>query len=438
MEALVGYLSFNYFVSAILGAWGPELGVDFAAEPGGASGLALVAGIKTLDMGMVGALVVSGIVIALHDRFFDTRLPEWLGVFSGSTFVYMLSFCAMLPLAGVAVLVWPRIQAGMCLLQAAIVGAGTLGVGAFVFLERVLIPFGLHHLLYAPAYYDNVVVGGGIYAAWANALPQLAASTAPLKELTPWAAITATGWSKLFGTPGIAAAMYVTARPQNRRRLLALLVPATLTAVLCGVTEPLEFTFLFVAPPLFVMHAALAALLSMAINLLGVVGVFSGGLIEMSSFNFVPLAATHGGSYLAALGVGVCFALLYFVTFRALILHFDFLTPGRGVGPEFELGSKGAFRSLHGMEQPAVPSDDRDELAARLLELLGGPQNVEDVSCCATRLRVSVADPALVAADDEFVCAGAVGVMRRGQALQVVVGLSVATVLERLCDLIEG
>lgn len=101
-----------------------------------------MAGIKTLDMGMVGALVVSGIVIALHDRFFDTRLPEWLGVFSGSTFVYMLSFCAMLPLAGVAVLVWPRIQAGMCLLQAAIVGAGTLGVGAFVFLERVLIPLG--------------------------------------------------------------------------------------------------------------------------------------------------------------------------------------------------------------------------------------------------------------------------------------------------------
>ena len=391
-------------------------------------------------MGMVGALVVSGIVIALHDRFFDTRLPEWLGVFSGSTFVYMLSFCAMLPLAGVAVLVWPRIQAGMCLLQAA--GGhrwrGHAGGGGLRLPREGAHPFGLHHLLYAPAYYDNVVVSGGIYAAWANALPQLAASTAPLKELAPWAAITATGWSKLFGTPGIAAAMYVTARPQNRRRLLALLVPATLTAVLCGVTEPLEFTFLFVAPPLFVMHAALAALLSMAINLLGVVGVFSGGLIEMSSFNLVPLAATHGGSYLAALGVGVCFALLYFVMFRALILHFDFLTPGRGVEPEFELGSKGAFRSLHGMEQPAVPSDDRDELAARLLELLGGPQNVEDVSCCATRLRVSVADPALVAADDESVRAGAVGVMRRGQALQVVVGLSVATVLERLCDLIEG
>lgn len=295
MESIVTYLTFNYFLNQILSFWGPQLGVDFSAEVGQASGLANLAGIKTLDTGMIGALLVAGIVVALHDRFFDTRLPEWLGVFSGSTFVYMLAFLAMVPLAGVVAVVWPRVQEGMRFLQGAIVSAGTLGVGIYVFLERTLIPFGLHHLLYAPIYYDSVVVDGGIYAAWANALPDLAASTRPLKDLAPWASLTATGWSKLFGVPGIAAAFYVTARPENRKRLLGMLVPVTLTAVLCGVTEPIEFTFLFVAPQLYVVHAVLAALLSATMNLAGVVGVFSGGLIEMSSFNFIPLGASQIG-----------------------------------------------------------------------------------------------------------------------------------------------
>jgi PTS system arbutin-like IIC component len=235
LEAFVSYLTFNYFVSSMLSSWAPELGVDFSATAGSAEGIATIAGIRTLDMGIAGALLVSGVVIALHNRFFDTRLPEWLGVFSGSTFVYMIAFLVMLPLAGVVVLVWPKVQVGMHVFQQVILNAGSAGVGIFVFLERVLIPFGLHHLLYAPFYYDNVIVQGGIYAAWANALPDLAASTRPLAELAPWASLTATGWSKLFGIPGIAAAFYATAKPERRKRLLALLVPVTLTSVLCGV-----------------------------------------------------------------------------------------------------------------------------------------------------------------------------------------------------------
>ena len=167
----------------------------------------------------------------------------------------------MIPCAVLSVLVWPKVQMGMHVFQGLIISAGTAGVTVFVFLERLLIPFGLHHLLYAPFYYDNVVVSGGIYAAWAKELPQLAASTDALKTLAPWGAITATGWSKIFGVPGIAGAFYATAKPKNRKKLLALLIPITITAILCGVTEPIEFTFLFVAPPLFVVHAALAALL---------------------------------------------------------------------------------------------------------------------------------------------------------------------------------
>ncbi|MGN0286264.1 MAG: alpha-glucoside-specific PTS transporter subunit IIBC [Atopobiaceae bacterium] len=448
MEVLVSYLTFNYFVNAILTAWGPQLGVDFTAEVGNASGLAMIGGIKTLDMGMVGALLISGVVIALHNKFFDTELPEWLGVFSGSTFVYMIAFFVMIPCAVVSVLVWPKVQIGMHAFQGLIMSAGTLGVTIFVFLERALIPFGLHHLLYAPFYYDNVAVNGGIYAAWAKDLPQLAASTEPLKALAPWAGITATGWSKLFGIPGIAAAFYVTAKPERRKKLLALLLPITITSVLCGVTEPIEFTFLFVAPPLFIVHAALAALLSTCMNLAGVVGVFSGGLIEMSSLNFIPLAATHGLEYLRIIPIGLAFTAIYFFVFRFLILKFDFKTPGREEDTEeIKFGSKKEFRAAHGMAQSVGSADPDDApqidesdpkmvLAANILDMLGGKDNIVDVTNCVTRLRVNVKDPSKVADDKDFKAIGTMGISKNGKAMQVIIGLTVTQVRERFDQLL--
>lgn len=293
MEALVLYLTFHYFVSTILSQWGDVFGVDFAAEIGGSSGLTLIANIKTMDMGMMGALLISGIVIYLHNRFFDTELPDWLGSFNGSTFIFMIGFFVMLPVALLCVLIWPHIQAGMMLFQNFVMNAGALGVWVFIFLERLLIPFGLHHLLYSPFYYDNLVCSGGIYTYWATQLPTIAASTASLKSLCPEAAFTATGFSKIFGCPGIALAFYATAKPEKKKQLLGMLIPITLTAIVCGVTEPIEFTFLFIAPPLFVVHAFLAACLSTTMNLFGIVGVFSGGLIEMSSLNFIPLMTSH-------------------------------------------------------------------------------------------------------------------------------------------------
>lgn len=447
MEVLVSYLTFNYFVNAILSAWGPQLGVDFTAEVGNASGLAMIGGIKTLDMGMVGALLISGVVIYLHNKFFDTELPEWLGVFSGSTFVYMIAFFVMIPCAVISVLVWPKVQIGMHVFQGLIMSAGTLGVTIFVFLERALIPFGLHHLLYAPFYYDNVAVNGGIYAAWAKDLPQLAASSESLKSLAPWAAITATGWSKIFGIPGIAAAFYVTAKPERRKKLLALLIPITITAVLCGVTEPIEFTFLFVAPPLFVVHAALAALLSTCINLAGVVGVFSGGLIEMASLNFIPLAGTHGMEYLRVIPIGLAFTAIYFFVFRFLILKFDFKTPGREDAEEIKFGSKKEFRAAHGMAQSVGSADPDDApqidesdpkmvLAANILDMLGGKDNIVDVTNCVTRLRVNVKDETKVADDKDFKAIGTMGISKNGKAMQVIIGLTVTQVRERFDQLL--
>lgn len=156
MEAFVIYLVFLNYVSTILKHWGPTFGVDFSQEVGGASGLAMIANIKTLDMGMMGALLISGIAIYLHNRFFDTRLPEALGVFKGSAFVLGIGFLVMIPVAFLAVLIWPNIQAGMNVFRDFIVNAGTAGVSVFVLLEKLLIPFGLHHLLYAPMYYDRL------------------------------------------------------------------------------------------------------------------------------------------------------------------------------------------------------------------------------------------------------------------------------------------
>lgn len=435
MEALVGYLTFQYFVSTMLSQWGGFFGVDFAAEVGGTSGLAMIASIKTLDMGMIGALAVSGIVIAIHNKFYDVELPEWLGVFSGSTFVYIISFFVMLPVAFAACLGWPHVQDGIRAFQGFIATTGTLGVGVFAFLERALIPFGLHHLMYSPFYYDNAVVDGGIYTAFATALPQIAASTESLKELAPYAAFTCSSWSKLFGCPGIALAFYATAKPEKKKELLSLLIPITLTAIFCGVTEPIEFTFLFVAPPLFLVHCVLTAFLAMAINLVGCVGVFAGGLIEISSLNFIPLMANHWQQYLMTLGVGLIFTVIWFVVFRFLIVKFDFKTPGREDDEEIKFRSKAEYRAAKNGEPAAgVDVDESDPYAvtaAAVLELLGGAENIVDVTNCVTRLRVNVRDETLVADDPDFKSVGTSGIAKNGKAMQVIIGLKVPKVRER-------
>ncbi|MEG1463196.1 MAG: PTS transporter subunit EIIC, partial [Anaerorhabdus sp.] len=329
MESLVLYLTFQYFLSTILNQWGNLFNVNFAQDPGGISGLTLVANIKTLDMGMIGALIISGIVIMLHNKYFDKTLPEWMGTFSGSSFVVIVGFFVLIPVALLSAAFWPLVQNGMRLFQGFISSAGILGVWIFIFMERILIPFGLHHLLYFPFFYDSAIVNGGIFSTWANQLPALAASSEPLKELAPYAWPTLTGLSKIFGSVGIAGAFYATAKPHKKKIVLGLLIPATLTAIVAGITEPIEFTFLFIAPVLFVVHALLAATLATIANMLGVVGVLSGGLIEMSALNFIPLMAAHWQTYLTLLIVGLIFTGIYFVVFRYLILKFDFKTPGR-------------------------------------------------------------------------------------------------------------
>ena len=194
----------------------------------------------------------------------------------------------------------------------------------------------------------------------------------------------------------------------------------TLTAVLCGVTEPIEFTFLFVAPQLFVVHAALSAVMAMLMNVLGAYGFFTGGLIEMASLNFIPLGASHGITYLLALLVGLCFTGIYFTVMRMLILQFDFKTPGRE-DDEVHFSSKEDYRLAHG---------DKNALAARIVDMLGGADNIVSAMNCATRLRIEVRDTRIVAPVGDFLAVGVRGVVAHGKAIQLVIGTDVTSVKE--------
>ena len=442
LEALVAYFAYCFFLSEIIKLSGDNLGLKYPSSLTPASGITVIDGIKTLDTGIIGPLAVSATVVAIHDRFYDAKVPDWLGTFSGSSLVYLISFFAVFALAAISAAIVPSVYAMTETLRHALTSVGPFGVGIFVLLERALEPMGLHHLLYMPIYYDNLVINDGIYATWSSLLPILSHSTRPLNELAPWAGFTATGWVKLFGLPAIAAAFYSTAKPERRAGLRVILVPAIIASVVCGVTEPLEFLFMFTHPGLFFLYAVLSSCLATTMNLFGIVGIFSGGLMEMAAFNFIPLMRMHAGAYLLALGIGLAFSLIFFVSFRALILIYDLKTPGR----EDHVANRAAIDHLtgSGFAKEQSPNDevnsqsDQDHvLAERVIQLLGGVGNIAGATNCATRLRIEVADPSIVADNASFVAAGAKGLIITGKTAQVVIGISVPRVKEHF-DQIMG
>ncbi len=231
-------------------------------------------------------------------------------------------------------------------LQAFLRSAGALGVWVYTFLERILIPTGLHHFIYGQFIFGPAAVEGGIQMYWAQHLQEFSLSAEPLKSLFPEGGFALHGNSKIFGAVGISLAMYFTAAPENRVKVAGLLIPATLTAMLVGITEPLEFTFLFISPLLFAVHAVLAASMSTVMYLFGVVGNMGGGLIDqVLPQNWIPMFSNHADMMLTQIAIGLCFTLLYFVVFRTLILQFNMCTPGRE-DAEVKLYSKSRIQSL--------------------------------------------------------------------------------------------
>ncbi|PRQ12245.1 PTS alpha-glucoside transporter subunit IIBC [Corynebacterium sp. 13CS0277] len=466
LEAGMVYLTFQYFVSQFLDLFGDTFGIDFAQEAGGASGLKMIAGIKTLDTGIFGAIIISAIVVWVHNKWFDKKLPDYLGVFQGTQFVYAVCFFLMIPIAGVTCLVWPMIQTGIANMQGLFISSGVFGVGIYTFLERILLPTGLHHFIYSPFVFGPAVVPEGIQKYWVEHLSEYAASTESLRTLFPGGGFSLHGNSKVFAPIGIAAAFYTTARPEKKKETLALLIPVCLTAIIIGITEPLEFTFLFAAPILFVIHAILAGLMAALMYAGGLVGSFGGGMIDFLFQNWIPLWENHHNTYLLQIGIGLCFTLIYFVLFRFLILKLDLKTPGReGEDEDVKLYSKAEYREMKKQKKAAQngaaataagegsadadddedDEDDEDDAAnytqrARdFLELLGGADNITSVNNCATRLRISVADEGLVnPSDAAFKSSGALGIVRKGKAFQVIVGMDVPQVRDRFENMVNA
>ncbi|EHN8829128.1 TPA: alpha-glucoside-specific PTS transporter subunit IIBC [Enterobacter bugandensis] len=437
LAVLISFLTWNYFINAMGMTWGHFFGVDFSAEPTAGSGLAMIAGIKTLDTSIIGAIVISGIVTAIHNRYFDKPLPVFLGIFQGSSFVVILAFFVMIPCAWLTLLGWPKVQMGIESLQAFLRSAGALGVWVYTFLERILIPTGLHHFVYGPFIFGPAAVEGGIQVYWAQHLQEFSQSTLPLKTLFPEGGFALHGNSKVFGSVGIAFAIWYTASPENRVKVAGLLVPATLTAVLVGITEPLEFTFLFISPLLFAVHAVLAATMATVMYAFGVVGNMGGGLLDQFlPQNWIPMFHNHASTVFTQIGIGICFTGIYFVIFKTLIERLNLKTPGREES-EIKLYSKADYKAARGQTTAPAAASQQVGQAAGFLQALGGAANIESINNCATRLRIALVDMAKTQSDDVFKALGAHGVVRRGNGIQVIVGLHVPQVRDQLESLMK-
>lgn len=437
LAVLISFLTWNYFINAMGMTWGHFFGVNFSAEPVAGSGLAMIAGIKTLDTSIIGAIIISGIVTAIHNRFFDKPLPVFLGIFQGTSFVVILAFFVMIPCAWLTLMGWPKVQMGIESLQAFLRSAGALGVWVYTFLERILIPTGLHHFVYGPFIFGPAAVEGGIQVYWAQHLQEFSQSTLPLKTLFPEGGFALHGNSKVFGSVGIALAIWYTASAENRVKVAGLLIPATLTAVLVGITEPLEFTFLFISPLLFAIHAVLAASMATTMYVFGVVGNMGGGLLDQFlPQNWIPMFHNHASMVFTQIGIGVCFTGLYFVVFKTLIERLNLKTPGREES-EIKLYSKADYKAARGQTSAPAAASQQIGQAAGFLQALGGAANIESINNCATRLRIALVDMAQTQSDEVFKALGAHGVVRRGNGIQVIVGLHVPQVRDQLESLMK-
>lgn len=433
MEAIATYLTFNYFVNTMLTHWGTAFGVDFTQDVATGNGLTNIAGIKTLDTGMIGALVISGIVIWAHNKWYDKELPDWIGLFKGSSLVVAICFFLMLPVALFTCFIWPHFQDFMRSMQNFFMNSGNIGIWCYAFLQKILIPTGLHHFVYAPFCYDNVIVPGGTSAYWATHIPDFQTAAKSLKEMYP-IGFSLSGMGKVFGSIGVFGAFYATAKPEKRKKVLGLMIPVTLTAALTGITEPLEFTFLFIAPPLFVVHAFLDACLQTIAFALGVVGDFGGGVINWIVLNWLPLGFYHYKTYIIQVVIGLIFSGIWFVVFTFLIKKFNFKTPGReDDDEEMKLFSKNDYMNKQNNSKLSKSAQQ----AMAYIELVGGADNVAEVTNCATRLRITLVDDSKLASEAKFKAAGAHGLVHNGTAIQIIVGLSVPSVREEFENLLN-
>lgn len=434
LSGAVAYIIMNTAIQAMINAAG---GVD--AMP--ANSTTTMLGITTLQMGVFGGIVVGLGVAALHNKFYKIELPQVLAFFGGTRFVPIISSIVYL-IVGIAMFyVWPVVQNGISALGSLVLASGYAGTFIYGLLERALIPFGLHHVFYMPfwqtavggtAIIDGVTVTGAQNIFFA----ELASKSTTVFSVSATRFMAGKFPFMIFGLPGAALAMYQCAKPEKRKVAGGLLLSAALTSMLTGITEPLEFTFIFVALPMYAVHCVLAGLSYMFMHILNVgVGMtFSGGLIDMVLFGVMQgNAKTH---WIWIVVVGVVYFVIYYLVFRFMITKFDYKTPGRDDAEEVKLYTRADVNARSAASGSNAPAGD-DPVSALIVEGLGGTDNLSDVDCCATRLRCTVKDAALVR-QDVLKASGASGVICKGNGVQVVYGPKVAVIKAKLEDYLEN
>lgn len=433
LSGAVAYIIMNTAIQAMINAAG---GVD--AMP--ANSTTTMLGITTLQMGVFGGIVVGLGVAALHNKFYKIELPQVLAFFGGTRFVPIISSIVYLVVGIAMFYIWPVVQSGIAALGALVLASGYAGTFIYGLLERALIPFGLHHVFYMPfwqtavggtAIIDGVTVTGAQNIFFA----ELASKSTTVFSVSATRFMAGKFPFMMFGLPGAALAMYQCAKPEKRKVAGGLLLSAALTAFLTGITEPLEFTFIFVALPMYAVHCVLAGLSFMLMHILNVgVGMtFSGGLIDLVLFGAMQgNAKTH---WIWVVVVGAVYFVLYYLIFRFMISKFDYKTPGRDDAEEVKLYTRADVNARSAASGSTAPAGD-DPVSALIVEGLGGTDNLSDVDCCATRLRCTVKDAALVR-QDVLKASGASGVICKGNGVQVVYGPKVAVIKAKLEDYLE-
>lgn len=399
-----------------------------------------VCGITSLQMGVFGGIIVGLGVAALHNRFYKIELPQVLSFFGGSRFVPIIS---ALVFTGVGILmffIWPPIQRGIYAVGNIVLNSGYAGTWVYGFMERLLIPFGLHHVFYLPFWQTGVggsmeVAGQMVEGAQNIFFAQLADPN------TTQFAVSATRFMSgkfplmIFGLPGAALAMYRTADTKKKKAAGGLLLSAALTSMLTGITEPLEFTFLFVAPLLYGIHCVFAGLAYMFMHIfnVGVGMTFSGGFIDM--FLFGILQGNGKTNWIWIVIVGIVYFVVYYFLFGFLIRRFDLKTPGREDADEVKLYRRSDVDAKG--RKSGEKDGAADEMSVEITMGLGGKKNISDVDCCATRLRCTVFDSALVK-EDILRATGASGVIRKGTGVQIIYGPRVSVIKSNLEDYLES
>lgn len=433
LSGAIAYLIMNTAISALITAKG---GVDAMA----ANSTTSVLGITTLQMGVFGGIIVGLGVAALHNKFYKIQLPQVLAFFGGTRFVPIVCSIVYLGVGILMFYLWPIVQYGISQLGILVLNSGYAGTWMYGIIERALIPFGLHHVFYMPFWQTElggsmVIDGATIQGAQNIFFAELASKSTQVFSVSATRFMSGKFPFMIFGLPGAAYAMYKTARPEKKAVVGGLLLSAALTSMLTGITEPIEFTFLFVAPAMYVVHCILAGLSYMLMHIfsVGVGMTFSGGAIDLFLFGILQgNAKTH---WIWIVIVGLIYAVVYYLIFYFMITKMNLKTPGReSDDEETKLYTRKDVNADKAAK--AAGGKSKDVISALVLKGLGGKQNISDIDCCATRLRITVNDPELVV-DTLLKQSGASGVVHKGNGIQVIYGPQVAVIKSNFEDFLD-